>query len=465
MSDRFGRHPGRESPATGRTAPPPPRSPIGQQPLLLLKLLRHPQPVLDRLRAEHGPVVGLGFGPARMTIVGGAEEVRSLFTRPVEDFRWNHKFNALAVVVGKQSMITSDGDDWARRRASVQSAFSRRRLNRWIPMILEQVDASIDALPAVGTHEIDLYRMGRATILEIVVRAFFGESMVDNAARFGELMQAPQDYLEMPAWKQLPHPFPIGKRGRVKADRREFDDLVRRAIVSIRANPKGDPDDVLEVLVHDDSISEQEILDQVNTLVGAGFDTTAASLAWMLWCCGLAPDIWAALRAEADEVLGAPGNDVDAIDHRVLSQLVVADRVVRETLRLHPAGVVSPREAARDIEVGGYTIRKGTLVLWSAHLSGRDQDVWNDPLHFDPDRFLDMTEQERAAADAAWVPFGGGRRNCIGFALAQMELTLLIARLAQRLDVTPPTTAKPGPVGMVVNRPQGGVPFHVTRHS
>jgi len=446
-------------------SPAPPRSPIHLQPLLLFKMFRDPQPVLDQLRAEYGPVVGLGFGPARMAIVGGAEEVRSLFARPVEDFRWNHKFNALAVVVGKESMITSDGDDWSRRRASVQSAFSRRRLNRWIPMILGQADAAIDALPAGGTHEVDLYRVGRATILEIVVRAFFGESMVDKAARFGELMQAPQDYLELPAWKQLPHPFPIGRRGRVKADRRAFDDLVRQAIVSTSTNPTGDPDDVLEVLVHDDSISEQEILDQVNTLVGAGFDTTAASLAWMLWCCGLAPGIWAELRAEADEVLGAPGRDLDAVDHGTLSRLVVADRVVRETLRLHPAGVVSPREAACDIEVGGYTIAEGTLVLWSAHLSGRDPDVWNDPLHFDPDRFLDLTEDQRAATDAAWVPFGGGRRNCIGFALAQMELTLLIARLAQRLDVTAPATGKPGPIGMVVNRPRGGVPFQVTRRT
>ena len=430
-----------------------------------MKMFRDPQPVLDQLRAGYGPVVGLGFGPARMAIIGGPGEVRSLFTRPVEDFRWNHKFNVLAVVVGKESMITSDGEDWARRRASVQSAFSRRRLNGWIPMILEQADAAIDTLPAEGTHLIDLYQVGRAAILEILVRAFFGESMADNATRFGELMKPAQDYLELPAWKQLPHPFPIGKRDQVKADRRAFDDLVRQAIVSIRANPSGDPGDVLEVLVHDDSVSEQEILDQVNTLVGAGFDTTAASLAWMLWCCGLAPDIWAALRAEADEVLGATGHGHHTADHSTLNRLEVADRVVRETLRLHPAGVISPREAARDLEVGGYTITKGTLVLWSPHLTGRDPDVWDEPLHFDPDRFLDMTEDQRAAADAAWIPFGGGRRNCIGFALAQMELTLLIARLAQRLDVTPPATPKPRPIGMVVNRPRGGVRFQVTRRT
>ncbi len=449
----------------GGMAPAPPRPPIHRQAPLLVKMFSDPQPVLDRLRAEYGPVVGLGFGPAKMAIVGGPREVRSLFTRPVEDFRWNHKFNALAVVVGEKSMITSDGDDWARRRASVQSAFSRRRLNGWIPMILEQADAAIDALPAEGTNEIDLYRVGRAAILEIVVRAFFGESMADKAARFGELMQRPQDYLELPAWRQFPHPFPIGRRGRVKADRRAFDDLVRQAMASIRANPSGDPNDVLEVLVRDDSVCEEEILDQANTLVGAGFDTTAASLAWMLWCCGLAPDIWAALRIEADGVLGPPGHDHDAADHTTLNRLELADRVMRETLRLHPAGVISPREAARDIEVGGYTIDEGTLVLWSAHLCGRDSDVWNDPLRFYPGRFHDMTEDQRAAADAAWVPFGGGRRNCIGFALAQMELTLLIARFAQRLDVTPPASGKPGPIGMVVNRPRGGVPFHATRRS
>jgi cytochrome P450 len=423
-----------------------------------------PQPVLDELRADYGPVVGLGFGPARMAIVGGPAEVRSLFTRPVEDFRWNHKFNALAVVVGKQSMITSDGDDWARRRGAVQTAFSRRRLNGWIPMIIDQADAAIDALPTQGRHQVDLYQVGRTAILEIVVRAFFGASMADKAHHFGELMQRPQDYLELPAWKQIPHPFPLGKRGRVRADRHAFDDLVREAIAAIERNPSHDPDDVLEVLVHDESLSEQEILDQVNTLVGAGFDTTAASLAWMLWCCGLAPDIWDALRAEADIVLGAPG-DQRVFDHTTLNRLEVADRVVKETLRLHPAGVISPREAARDLDIAGHTITRGTLILWSAHLAGRDPDTWDEPRQFHPDRFIDMTDEQRAAADAAWVPFGGGRRNCIGFALAQMELTLLISRLAQRLDINPPTTGKPAPVGMVVNRPKGGVPFNVSRRN
>jgi cytochrome P450 len=72
-----------------------------------------------------------------------------------------------------------------------------------------------------------------------------------------------------------------------------------------------------------------------------------------------------------------------------------------------------------------------------------------------------MADEQRALADMSWVPFGRGARNCIGFALAQMELTLIIARLAQRLDLTPVSSEVPAPVGMVVNRPAGGAPMYV----
>ena len=115
-----------------------------------------------------------------------------------------------------------------------------------------------------------------------------------------------------------------------------------------------------------------------------------------------------------------------------------------------------------DVTVGGHVIKKGTLILWSAHLAGRDPNSWTDPVRFDPDRFLDLTPEQKVLTDRAWVPFGRGARNCIGFALAHMELTLMISRLAQRLDVAPLESEAPKPVGMVVNRPTGGVPMQVS---
>ena len=117
------------------------------------------------------------------------------------------------------------------------------------------------------------------------------------------------------------------------------------------------------------------------------------------------------------------------------------------------------------MHVGPYTIPRGTLVVWSPYLAGRDADTWSDPDRFDPDRLVDLDETQRTLADGAWVPFGRGPRMCIGFALAQMELTLIIARLAQRLDMTPTASRPPEAAGLVVSKPVGGALMHVRPRS
>lgn len=306
--------------------------------------------------------------------------------------------------------------------------------------------------------------MGRALVLDIVVRALFGERMAERAQDIGELFQRAQDYLEAPAIRQLPHPLPFTARARVRADRRAIDAIIDDEIAVRRRHPTGDPLDVLEALVIDGSLSDAEIRDQVVTLIGAGYDTTAASLAWMLWCTALSHGLWERLRGEADTVYG-PVTVQKPVDETTLARLDLANRVMRETLRLHPAGVVSPREAAVDLSVAGYRIPRGTLVLWSAHLAGRNPSAWPEPWQFNPERFADPTLEQMALADIAWVPFGRGARNCIGFALAQMELTLVIARLAQRLDISATREHEPRPVGMVVNRPSGGVPMQTAERT
>lgn len=443
---------------------PLPHPPLHQQPALLRRIFQDPQPVLDELAERHGPVCGLGAGPVRLAIVGDPTAMRELFAMPSESFRWGHKFNVLGFVVGPESMIVSDGPDHRRRRSSVQTAFSRRRLNGWIPMIVERTDAAVDELTAElagTTRRLDLYLLGRSLVLEIAIRSLFGERLAARAAEIGDLFQRPQDYLESPAIKQFPHPIPGTKRSRVRADRRAIDAIINDEIAHLRANPSDDPLDVLATLVANDDLSDGEIRDQVATLMGAGYDTTSASLAWMFWCISLTPGLWTRLRNEADEVLGPI--DAPAVqDEHTLARLDLANRTMRETLRLHPAGVIAPREAAVDVTVGGYRIPKGTLILWSPHLAGRNPEAWPDPLAFDPDRFVDAPPETQALADIAWVPFGRGARNCIGFALAQMELTLIIARLAQRLDITAADQDKPRPVGMVVNRPTGGAPMQVS---
>ena len=443
-----------------QSARPLPRPGLRDHLRLLRRITHDPQPVLDELRERYGPVCQIGAGPVRGAVVGSATAVGELLHRPVEEFRWGHKFNVLGFVVGDGSMIVSDGTDHRRRRGAVQPAFGRRRLEEWIPMIVERTDAAVARL---DDGPADLYPFGRDLVFDVAVRAFFGAALAGHIPELAQRFETAQAYLESPAYRQIPHPFPFTARSRVRADRTAIDRILDDEIRRLRdaGSVTDEPADVLETLVRDGSLADDEIRDQVVTLIGAGYHTTAASLAWTLWRALLEPGLWSALRAETDHVLAdrAPAD----LDAGSLAKLDLADRVVREALRLHPAGVVSPRESAVDLDIAGHIIPARTLVLWSPHLAGRDPEVWPDPLRFDPERWRTPAEEQRRAGDAAWVPFGRPPRNCIGFAFAHMELVLIVSRLAQRLDITTRDGHIPAPHGMVVNRPTGGLPVSLHR--
>jgi cytochrome P450 len=164
--------------------------------------------------------------------------------------------------------------------------------------------------------------------------------------------------------------------------------------------------------------------------------------------------VWGRLREEA---AGAFRDDRDVS----LASLELAGRVVRETLRLHPGSGIAPRITASRIELEGVSIPSNTIVAWSPYLTGRDPGAWIDPRRFDPERFVGLDDASRATADLAWMPFGRGPRSCIGFGLALMQLTLVLARLAQRVDLAPTTRVLPPAEGLVVSRPRGGAPMHV----
>ena len=346
--------------------------------------------------------------------------------------------------------------------------FARRRLNGWIPMILSRTDAAIDQVVRTARvtppgQPIDLYPTGRTMALSVVLEALLGDRMAGRVDEIAPLIERPQAYLESPAIRQIPHPLPRTRRAGVRADRAALDRIIDEEIAHLRSMHAGqatdvERNDVLASMVRAGELSDSEMRDQVVTLIGAGFDTTAAAFSWLLWRAVLLPGLWQRLALEADAAFkggAAPADD------RTLSQLTLASATVHESLRLHPAGLAGVREAMVDVVVCGYRVPARTIVAWSPYLSGRDPAVWPDPLAFDPDRFLDLTAEQRTAADRLWVPFGGGTRNCIGFVLAQMELTIFLARFAQRLDISAVSDVVPAPYGMAVNRPRGGSPFNV----
>ena len=443
---------------------PVPRPSRRDQVHLMRRLLSTPQSPLDDVAAKYGPICGLGGGPLRMTIIGQPSLIRELLMLPNDRFTYDIPISPFGFVVGKTTMISSDGDDHRRRRGAVQQAFSRRRLERWIPMIIERTDATIDQLLATSTPDsaVDLYPFGRRLLIDIVLRALFGDRLATRIDEIDQRFARSQLYLSRPLFRQLPHPFPWTERAAVRRDREALDAVIDDAIGESRFEPPvgDDTGDVLDALVHRSDLSDEEIRDQVKSLIGAGYDTTASSLAWMLWEATNSEDLWGALRREADDILG--GVSDTSLDNAALTGLDLARRTMRESLRLHPASGVSARTTAGEIRLGHHLIPARTLMLWSPYLAGRDPSAWAHPDRFDPDRFTSLDTSQRALADEAWVPFGRGPRMCVGFALAQMELALILSRLAQRLDLRPTSTAIPEPVGLIVSKPRGGAPMFVS---
>ncbi len=405
-------------------------------------MLNRPADTIEELAASYGRTFAIHLGPTSIVVVGDRELVKVVLTGPQEQFRWGPVFKLpLGVFVGPTSMLVSDGDDHARRRALVQPAFALRRLQSWRTLIVDQLDEMIDELPM--NEQVDLAPRLQTTIRRIVVRVLFGADLAAGADDIGERLAPAAEYLNRPMGKQIPHPFPWGARERARASRRSFDARLDAEIARRRAaSPSDASDDVLDALLAADGLTERELRDQVVSLIGAGFDTTTASASWLVLRAAADPEVWTQLREEAD------GNERTGR---------YAEAVVHESLRIHPAGAYAPRLVAKSFALGPYRVRRGSAIAWSPLLTGRDPASWPDPMRFDPSRHLDGDEPEYA-----WVPFGAGSRSCLGFGLARLNLTLVASRLAQRVDLSPASREIPGVVGTVTGHPVGGVPVTVT---
>jgi len=190
----------------------------------------------------------------------------------------------------------------------------------------------------------------------------------------------------------------------------------------------------------------------VLTIMSASYDTTALAVTWACVLLAQNPATGVRFLAHIDAVLGerAPA----AAD---VSQLDYVEHVVAETLRLYPSAWVVGREAINDTWIGGQSILKGTTVLVSPWLLHRDARFFDQPEAFRPERWADGLSQRLPRL--AYMPFGGGQRTCIGSGFALLEVSLVLATIAQRfrIELSEPTRAVE-PVPVLTLQPRGGVP-------
>jgi len=201
-----------------------------------------------------------------------------------------------------------------------------------------------------------------------------------------------------------------------------------------------------------EGMNDQQVRDEVMTLLLAGHETTSATLTWIWYLLSQHPEVEQRLHDEVDRVLGGQPPTVDRLD-----DLPYTRQVIQEAMRLYPPAFFVIRHAIADDEIGGYPVPANSLVLLMSHAVHRHPAFWEEPERFDPERFT--PERSAGRPRFAYFPFGGGPRICIGNSFAMMEAQLVLATVAQRYCLR----LLPGhPVELQVSlttRPRHGLPM------
>lgn len=422
------------------------------------------------LKQRYGDVVHMRFGPYHAYVFFHPDAVREVLVAKAKQFRrFPRPLQVLAKWNGNSVLIT-EGDEWLRQRRMVQPAFHPKRFERYAACMVGRARTCLDhwlkSIDAAGSVEMDIDRAMTDLTLEIIAKTMFDAEVSAGASDIARAVAILSEIAvkEMESAWTPPDWLPLAEKRRKRWAMRCLDETVRGFIRDRRASGE-DKGDLLSMLLQatDDegdggSFSDEQARDQCMTLLIAGHDTTAAGLTWVFYCLAREPGVVARLHQELDAVLG--GREPTAAD---LPRLSYTERVVKEALRLFPPAVaVFMRQTLAEVEIGGYTLPRHSLVQIFPYMCQHDPRWFPEPEKYDPDRFL--PERQHNLPPFAYFPFGGGPRVCIGNTFAMMEMILVTATLMQSLNAElAPGQGEAVPAAMMSLRPKGGVRMKWTR--
>jgi cytochrome P450 len=301
----------------------------------------------------------------------------------------------------------------------------------------------------------DIHQEMMQLTMRIVAKVLFSVEVTEDAqkvaASLNLLMRHTSGFrmIMPPPLRHLPLPELV----RVKRAVRELDEIVNRIIHQRRAG--GDNGDLLSMLIaardeDGSAMTDRQLRDEIMTFLLAGHETTAVSLSWTWYLLSQHPEAGQKLRQELSDVLGGRTPQLED-----LARLPYTDKVVKESMRLYPPAWSLARSVAKETDIGGYRLPVGANVVMSPWIMHRDPRYFDRPEQFDPDRWTELSTQQLPRF--AYFPFGGGPRLCIGASFAMMEANLLLATIAQRVELRlvpgHPVTPQPG----ITLRPRHGM--------
>jgi cytochrome P450 len=395
------------------------------------QIARDPLPLLLGAYEEHGPIFSMRLLHVRSIWMLGPEANHFVTVGHPENFHWRESsFGDLIPLLG-DGLLTVDDAYHDRARAIMLPAFHREQVEASTAAMTQEAEAAIGAL---GSDQvIDVYDWMRRLAMRIAMRALLGldpddggkgavaaEKFEDALGFFGidfalRLLRGPGS-----PWRRL-------LAARAVLDRIVYEEIGRR-----RAAPDSGARDVLSLLVGargegGEAFTDREIRDQVMTLMFAGHDTATATVTFALWELAHHPEALARLTEEGDRILAGAPPTIEQLEY----EMPYLDMVVDEVLRLYPPAWIGPRRAVRDFDFGGYTVPRGAYVNYCSWASHRLPEIFPEPEAFVPERFT--RERKAALPRGAYVPFGAGKRVCIGKRFGLIEVKLVTTMLLQQL--------------------------------
>jgi cytochrome P450 len=398
--------------------------------------------VLEGWADRYGSLYTVRAGPRRFVVVADREEVNAILRDRPEGIRRVREVETVFKELGFHGVFSVEGDDWKRQRRLAVTALNSNRLHGHFDIIRTAAerlrrrlhDAADAGRPIEIQRELTSYTVDITTALAFGVDLNTlerGEDEMQRQIQFAFEMLGRRVLVPVPYWRwfQLPADRKL-KRTMAALDTavKDFIDQAR-ARLDERPELREEPTNFLEAMLAaqraDGSFSDEEIAGNTFTLLFAGEDTTAHSLAWTLWYLAREPGVQERWAREAAEVLG---DTAVPTDPKLVEQLAYGDAVLRESMRLKSVGPVAAAEACADTEIGGVRIPAGTrLALLVRHVNREASGAG-----FDPGRWLDP---DRAPDQRSFLTFGAGPRFCPGRNLAMLEANCALATIGREFEL------------------------------
>ncbi len=403
--------------------PPGPRSRLANT----LRLARAPLQHLPRWLTRYGDPFRVPLLTGAVVVTADPASLRTLFTADPDSFDI-YSARSLLPILGPGSLILRAGPEHRDERRLLMPPFHGARMRTYgaamSSIAAEQLRTLRPGQPFLALT------LGQRISLDVIIRTVFGVDSDERHHGFRTAIEAAMAVthpllLFVPALQR--RLFGLGPFARILRAQDHLLALLRQQIAAVRphADERGDILSLLLQATHDDGspMPEQDILDELRTLLFAGHETTAIALAWALDHVHRDPAILARLQGELAPLGTTPAPEA-------LAALPYLGAVCSETLRLHPVVPGVARLLRTPLELGGYQLAPGTAVLANIHLAHHREQSFPDPTRFHPDRFLGATY-----SPYQYLPFGGGNRRCIGAAFAQYELKVVLGTILARADL------------------------------